>query len=126
MSALYHQVALLHWEKYSIQKTLQVGSFHGVNTLNFAILHPYFPMDFFPSNMSICKLWQKHNYALETHELNFPQMETFKGNPMVFSNVCLCVQQTPRTRLVKQHLGDFSLSPQPHQTCTSGHTSSFY
>lgn len=49
-------------------------------------------MDFFPSSMSICKLWQKHNYALESHELNFPQMETFKGNPVVFSNVCFCVQ----------------------------------
>lgn len=68
------------------------GTLHGmgVNALNFAGFHPYSPMFFFPSNMSTCKLWQKFDYALRTRELNFPKMETFKGNSVVFNSVFVC------------------------------------
>lgn len=76
--------------------------------MSFVILHPCFPMIFFPSNMSMCKFWQKHNNALKTHELNSPQTDTFKGNPTVFYSGCFCVQQILPTTWV---LKEFSLSP---------------
>lgn len=96
--------------------TLQQEPFMGVNALNFAGFHPYSPMFFFPSNMSTCKLWQKCDYALRTRELNFPKMETFKGNSVVFNSVFVCtanhVHQVGKAAL----RGFFSLPSRPHET----------
>lgn len=53
MSASYHQVALLRWEKHSIWKKKDPsGTLPGVNTLHFAVHHPYFPM-FFISQQNV-------------------------------------------------------------------------